>query len=349
MSIRVPSLVIPRYGGADVFEIEEIELPVPGAGEVFVRVAAAGVNFAEVFCRLGLYKHAPPPPFVPGFEFAGTVEAVGDGVALAIGTPVLGVVRFGGYQGGIVIDARRVRPIPAGWTMAEAAAFPAAALTAAYGLLEPGNLRQGETIVVHSAAGGVGSMAVQLAKALGAQVVGTVGSDHKLQVLEELGCDVALNYKEGNWAAAVKESVGSVDVVFDALGGRYLRDGYDLLGRRGRLISYGLGTMTPRGNRPNPFRLFWQYLQIPRFSVFPLISDNKLVAGFNVLLLWDDLAILGELMNRCMTFAEQGKMRPRVSQVVPYDRVADVHRALQSGTTTGKMVLSFSSSTGNEC
>ena len=340
--MRAPQIVITRYGGPEVLEVHETEVPDPGPGEVRIHVMAAGINFAEVFCRLGLYKHAPPPPFVPGFEFAGRIDAVGEGVTeRKVGESVLGVTRFGGYQGGLVIDAVRVRPIPEGWSFEEAAAFPAAALTAAYGLLEPGRLRAGERVVIHSAAGGVGSTAVQIAQAVGAQVVGTCGSDAKLPVLEALGCDVALNYKKGNWANEVRQALGPVDVVFDALGGPYLEAGYDLLRPGGRLISYGLGTMTPAGRRPNWLKLAWQYMRIPRFSVFPMISENRLVAGFNVLLLWDQVDLLGELFDRCLAWGSEGKLRPRVSQVAPYTDAGVLHEAMQGGQTTGKLVLRF--------
>jgi alcohol dehydrogenase len=340
--MKVPAIVITRYGGPEVMEVQEVEVPPPGPGQVRVRVHAAGINFAEVFCRLGLYKHAPEPPFVPGFEFAGEIVDIGPGVSgLSPGERVLGVTRFGGYQGGLLADAARVRLIPEGWSYEEAAAFPAAALTAAYGLLEAGRLRSGEQVVIHSAAGGVGSTAVQIAHAVGASVVATAGSDAKLPLLEELGCALVLNYKKGAWADRVRELAGEVDLVFDALGGRYLREGYGLLRHNGRLVSYGLGTMTPSGARPNWLKLAWQYTQIPRFSVFPMISENRTVSGFNVLLLWDQMEILGGLLDRCLDWAEQGKLRPRVSQVRPYTEAGALHAAMQTGKTTGKLVLSF--------
>jgi len=341
-NLKAPQIVIGRYGGPEVLEIRETSVAPPETGQVRVRVAAAGINFAEVFCRLGLYRHAPPAPFVPGFEFAGEVESVGEGVPSEwLGRPVMGVTRFGGYQGAVVVDLERVRPLPEGWTLEEGAAFPAAALTAAYGLLEPGRLRRGERIVIHSAAGGVGSTAVQIAHAIGAEVIGTCGRDEKVSVIEKMGCRLSLNYKKGDWAEHVRQELGPVDVVFDALGGSYLRDGYRLLRPGGRLISYGLGTMTPAGSRPNYFKLAWQYLQIPRFSVFPLISDNKQVSGFNVLLLWDRMELLGEVFDRCTEWANAGQVRPLLGSVVSYREVSDAHAALQSGSTTGKLVLRF--------
>ena len=340
--MQVPAVVITRYGGPEVFEVQSVQIPEPGPGQIRVRVHAAGINFAEVFCRLGLYKHAPPPPFVAGFEFAGEVVDVGPEVTdFCAGDRVLGATRFGGYQGGLLADASRVRLIPDGWTMEEAAALPAAALTAAYGLLEAGRLRSGERVVIHSAAGGVGSTAVQIAHAVGAEVVGTAGSDAKLPLLEEMGCRVVLNYKKGAWTEHVRDAVGEVDVVFDALGGRYVREGYGLLRPNGRLVSYGLGTMTPAGKRPNWLKLAWQFTQIPRFSIFPMISENRTVSGFNVLLLWDQIALLGGLFDRCMQWGREGKLKARVSQVVPYTDAGEVHAAMQSGSTTGKLVLTF--------
>ena len=341
-TIQVPQVVIERYGGPEVLQVQQVTLQPPGPGQVRVRVHAAGINFAEVFCRLGLYRHAPPAPFVPGFEFAGSIEVVGEGVpASRIGERVIGVTRFGGYQGAVVVDVMRTRPLPVGWTIEEGAAFPAAALTAAYGLMEPGRLKHGERVVIHSAAGGVGSTAVQMAHAMGAEVVGTCGHEEKISMIEGMGCRLALNYKDGDWSRRVMDELGPVDLVFDALGGSYLRQGYGLLRPGGRLVSYGLGTMTPSGKRPNYLKLAWQYLHIPRFSVFPLISDNKQIAGFNVLLLWDRDELLNAIFDQCMEWANAGTVRPRIGQTVSYTRVAEAHAALQSGTTTGKLVILF--------
>ncbi len=341
-TITVPQVVIARKGGPEVLQVQDVDVPSAGPGQVRVRVAASGINFAEVFCRLGMYRHAPPIPFVPGFEFSGTVESVGEGVDTGwMGRSVMGVTRFGGYQGAVVVDLERVRSLPSDWSMEEGAAFPAAALTAAYGLLEPGRLRSGERIVIHSAAGGVGSTAVQMAHALGAEVVGTCGRDEKLPVLEKLGCRMMLNHKHGDWDQQIRDELGEVDVVFDALGGSYLKKGYALLRPGGRLVSYGLGTITPSGSRPNYLKLALQYFQIPRFSIFPMISDNKQVAGFNVLLLWDRMETLNGVFDQCVDWAQSGAVRPQLGGVFSHRDVGQAHAALQSGTTTGKLVIRF--------
>lgn len=339
--MQITRVVLTRHGGPEVLVPEQGELPAPGPGQVRVAVRAAGINFAEVFCRLGLYKAAPPPPFVPGFEYAGQVVDAGPGADFSPGEAVLGVTRFGGYQSGVVADADRVRRLPAGWSFEEGAALPAAGLTAAYGLIELGRLRPGERVVIHSAAGGVGSVAVQLARAKGAFVIGTVGSDAKLPVLEALGCDQSLNYKRGDWAAEVHAAGGPVDLVFDALGGPYVRAGYRLLRSRGRLVSYGFGTMTPAGSRPNWLKLAWSALQMPLFSPLGLVGENKVVAGFNVLLLWDAMHVLGPLFDEILALARGGQLRPRVGEAAPHTEVGRLHAALQSGATTGKLVITF--------
>jgi len=333
--------MLTRFGGPEVLELQEVDLPAPGPGEVLVRVRAAGINFAEVFCRLGLYAAAPPPPFVPGFEFAGDVVEAGPDSRWKAGDRVLGVSRFGAYQGGLVAEAARIRPMPQGWSYEEAGGLPAALLTAAYGLYEIGHLRAGERVVVHSAAGGVGSLAVQLARARGAVVVGTCGSDAKLPVLERLGCDLALNYKQGDWDARVREALGPVDLIFDALGGPFLRQGYRLLRTRGRLICYGFGSMTPAGDRPNWLRLAWQWLATPRFNPLDLVGDSRVVAGFNVLRLWDHLDVLGELFDEALGLVADGKVRVLIGEAAPYTEVGRLHAALQSGRTTGKLILTF--------
>ena len=339
--MRVPQMVITRYGGPEVFKTEWVELPAPEPGQVRVDVRAAGINFAEVFCRLGLYKLAPKPPFVPGFEFAGVVVDAGVGSPWRAGDRVMGVSRFGAYSGGLVLPGDRLRAMPAGWSFEEAAGLPAAALTAGYGLYELGRLRPGERVLIHSAAGGVGSTAVQLARSRGAFVVGTVGRPEKLEVLEGLGVDLGLERAGGEWAQRVRESVGEVDVVFDALGGADLKRGYDLLATGGRMVSYGLGSMTPTGNRPNWLKLAWQWSRQPRFSLFDLIGETRSIAGFNVLRLWDRLDLLGPLFDECVALAEAGSLRTRVSEAVSYERVGELHGRLQGGRTTGKLVLQF--------
>lgn len=343
--MRVPVLVITRYGGPEVIEVQEKEVQPPGPGEVRVDVLAAGINFAEVFCRLGLYKLAPKPPFVPGFEFAGVVVDAGPGAAWAPGDRVMGVSRFGSYAGGLTAQSDRLRAVPEGWSFAEAAGFPAAALTAAYGLLELGRLRAGERVLIHSAAGGVGSTAVQLARARGAYVVGTVGRAEKLPVLETLGVDLPLVRGGADWVSQVREHTGELDIVFDAIGGAELRRGYRLLAPRGRLVSYGMGSMTPTGRRPNYLKLAWQVLRNPRISVFDLIGETRSVAGFNVLRLWDRLDVLGPYFDECVAHARAGELRTRMGEVAPYTEVGRLHAALQSGQTTGKLVLEFPATT----
>jgi alcohol dehydrogenase len=152
---------------------------------------------------------------------------------------------------------------------------------------------------------------------------------------------MAMNYKTEDWAGRVRAELGGVDLVFDALGGRYLRDGYELLNANGRLVSYGLGTMTPAGRRPNWLKLAWQYIQLPRFSVFPMISNNRSVAGFNVLLLWDRLDLLDPLLDQCLQWAAEDQLRPRVSEVLSYTEAGALHERMQTGQTTGKLVLRF--------
>ena len=208
--MRAQRIVIDRVGGPEVLRLEEIDLPDPGPGEVAVGVRAAGLNFADVFCRLGLYEAAPRPPFAPGFEVAGTIDGVGEGVSgLTPGDRVLALTRFGGYASRINLAADRVRPLPSSWSFEQGAAFPVVFLTAWYGLRHLARLREGETLVVHSAAGGVGTAACQIGRALGARVIGTVGSPAKEAVAREHGAgEVVVSRRYRVWgkirAAGVK-------------------------------------------------------------------------------------------------------------------------------------------------
>jgi NADPH:quinone reductase-like Zn-dependent oxidoreductase len=335
-------IVIPRTGGADVLSIETIPAAPPGAGEVAIEVAAIGINLADVFCRLGLYRAAPPLPFSPGFEVAGIVSAVGpDTTGIAVGDRVIAVTRFGGYTSRLVIGAEWVRPLPDGWTMADGAAFPVVFLTAYHGLVTLGRIAADETVVVQSAAGGVGTAACQLARAAGARVIGTVGSEAKRQVALDAGAEhVVVSRDYAVWDEIDRLTDGhGVDVVFDAVGGPGLRRGFETLTPGGRLIVYGFAEMLPRGGRRNWPALAWRYLRTPRFNPLRMTESNRTVAGFNLVYLWGRPALFASAIDALTALATDDRIRPVVGRTFPFERVADAHAFLQSRRSTGKVVL----------
>jgi NADPH:quinone reductase-like Zn-dependent oxidoreductase len=337
---KAERVVVTRFGGPHVLELREEDLPPLAKGQLLLRVRAAGVNFADIFAREGLYGPGPRAPFVPGFEVAGEVEAAGPDTPKPEGR-VFAVSRFGGYSSRLVVQAARTYPIPRDWTFEEAAGFPGTYLTAWQGIANVARMRAGEKLLVHSAAGGVGIAAGQIARALEIEAIGTVGSPGKLEEARAAGYAHVFDYKARDFEAAVREvSPAGVDVVLDAIGGGgVFEKGYRLLRPGGRLLCYGLAGMTPRGVRPSYLRLALEWLRLPRFDPIRLIDDNKTVSGFQVLRLWEEEAVLQDSMKDLLALAEKGALRPRVSRTFPLAQAAAAHQLLHSGTTTGKLIL----------
>ncbi len=338
-------VVIPRPGGYERLSLEPIGIPMPKAGEVVVATEAIGVNYADCVIRMGLYASAKEFvgwPITPGFEFAGTVIAVGEGVSgFAAGAKVFGVTLFGGYSTHVVVPQHQLFPLPSKLEPAQAAGFPAVFLTAYYALFELAHPRPGANILVHSAAGGVGSALVQLGRVSGCRVVGVVGSSHKVETARAMGADVVIDKsREDLWRAAEKAAPKGYDVVLDANGVATLGQSYAHLASPGKLVIYGFHSMLPRqGGRPNWLKLAWDWLRTPRYNPLTLTNDNTSVLAFNLSYLFEQRHILDEAMTRMVTWVEEGKLvAPPVTRFA-LDKVADAHRAIESGTTVGKLVL----------
>jgi alcohol dehydrogenase len=339
--VQFKRVVIPRVGGPEVLTVEDFEpLPLSG-GEVAIDVSAVGLNFADVFCRLGLYRAAPPFPFTPGFEVSGIIAETGDGVTnLAVGDRVLATTRFGGYTTRLHVGAEWVRHLPEGWSFEDGAAFPVVYLTAYYGLVTVGRLGAGETVVVQSAAGGVGTAACQIARALDARVIGTVGSEAKRRVALDAGAEqVLVSHRYDVWDEIAGLTDGKVDVVFDAVGGSGLRRGFNMLRAGGRLVVYGFAEMMPKGGRRNWPLLAWRYLRTPRFSPIDMTGSNRSVAGFNLVHLWNQLELFESVTGDLLAMVERGEIRPFVGATYPFHGVGDAQAFLQSRQSTGKVVL----------
>ncbi len=326
---------IPSAGGYDRLTLLTEPDPVAKAGEVLVRAEAIGVNFADCIVRMGLYESAKKYvgwPITPGFEVAGETPD---------GRKVVAVTRFGGYATHVVVPENQVFAIPAGWSVAEAAAFPSVTLTAHYALHELCRARKGTRVLVHSAAGGVGSALVVLAKLAGCRVVGVVGGAHKVAHVQALGADVVIDKRAQDlWREAERASPEGYDVVLDANGVETLRASYQHLAPTGRLVIYGFHTMMSRGRgTPSWPKLAVDWLRTPRFDPLAMTNDNKSVMAFNLSYLFERTDILAEAMGTLLGLANEGKLAPPKVTTFPLDRVKDAHRALESGETIGKLVL----------
>ncbi len=310
---------IHEFGGAGNLAVDEIVKPEPGDGEVLIKTAAAGINYADIMLRQNKYLFSPTLPFTLGFEVAGTVEAVGGGVTnAAAGQRVLATIRGGGYAEYAVANSATVVSIPNELGFGEATALLVQGLTT-LGLLV--DLSEGQTILVHAAAGGVGSLIVQVAKLRGATVIGTASSSEKLEKAIALGADHGVNYSEEDWTGQILQLTGGkgVDVIIEMIGGEVGRQNQKVLAAGGTMHVYGAVT--------------GEDFQI---SALSLLGKMQKVSGYNLNLETpDNLAkFTAELIN----LVGEKKLKIEVTEF-PLEKAADAHRAIEGRKTTGKVVL----------
>ncbi|MBX3232243.1 MAG: zinc-binding dehydrogenase [Labilithrix sp.] len=346
MFVIVKRVRIRSAGGYEKLEIEEVAAREPAQGEVRIAVEAIGVNFADCIVRMGLYASAKEYvgwPITPGFEVAGRVDRVGEGVTRhRVGDRVIGLTRFDGYATSVVVPEHQAFGFPAAWSMEAAAGFAVVFFTADYALSELAHPRKGASLLVHSAAGGVGTALLQLARAYELRAIGVVGAPHKVKVAKEQGAEHVIDKSsEDLWAAAERYAPKGYDVVLDANGVETLAGSYEHLRPTGRLVVYGFHTMMRRGGPGTPSwpKLALDWLRTPRFNPLDLTNDNKSVMAFNLSYLFEERALIDEARARLMALADRGAITPPATRAFPFDAVADAHRAIESGTTTGKLVL----------
>jgi NADPH:quinone reductase-like Zn-dependent oxidoreductase len=330
------AVVITKHGDLSVLKVQERpDPPPPAAGQVRIAVRAAGVNFADHLARVGLYPDAPKPPCVVGYEVAGTIEAVGDGIDPArVGERVLAGTRFGGYSEIANVAAADTFALPDALSFEQGAAIPVNYATAWAALHGYGSLRAGERVLIHAAAGGVGIAAVQFAKAAGAEVHGTA-SPGKHKRLAEFGVDNAIDYRREGWW----QGLGPYDIVLDALGGTSLRRSYELLRPGGRLVAYGLSAMQ-QGEKRSLRRAAPQALSMLRgFNLIKQLEESKAVIGLNMLRLWDDRGTLDPWISPLLTALSDGTVSPVVHAAVPFAEAPEAHRILAARENVGKVVL----------
>src|SRR5215510_17750 len=333
------SVWIPRTGPPEVLEVREGPDPQPGPGEILIRVRASGVNFADVMARLGLYPDAPRRPCVVGYEVAGTVERVGAGVdgQLTAGRRVVALTRFGGYAEAVSVPAAQVFPLPEKMSFPEGAAIPVNYLTAVLMLRHFGNVRSGDRVLVHAAAGGVGMAAIQLCRIAGAEVIGTASASKHAR-LKELGVAHCIDYRTEDFEEGVKRVTNGrgVDIVLDATGA--FRKSYRCLAPLGRLVCFGL-SQASSGMGPSRVRALLAVAQLPWFHPIKLMNDNKAVVGVNLGHLWDHIGMLRREMMGLLADYDGGRIKPVVGKTFPLGDAAKAHRFMQERQNVGKVVL----------
>lgn len=337
---------ITKTGGPEVLEVREAPTPQPGPGEVLIRVEAAGINFADLMARQGLYPGAPKPPCVVGYEVAGTVEAVGPGVeALSEGTPVLALTRFGGYASHVVVPERQVFERPDEMPPELGAALPVNYLTAFQALVVMGGIRHAQElggtrmrVLVHGASGGVGTAAADVARIYGVELFGTA-SAHHLDYARERGYDHAIDYRSTDWVAEVRRLTDGrgVDLVLDPIGGSHWAQSFRALAPTGRLVIYGISAAFGRGK----LDIAREALKIPwrRFSPFYLMQANRGVLGVHLGSLWEVGDEVAGWARKLLNYYRQGRVRPHVDRTFRFEEAAQAHAYVEARQSVGKVVL----------
>lgn len=301
---------------------------------------AAGVNFADIMARLGLYPDAPPPPVVVGYEVAGVVDAVGAGVdGFRAGDRVLALTRFGGYSSAVVVPVAQVFRTPSQLSDVEAATLPVNYLTASIALYRLANVNPGETVLVYGAGGGVGIAATQLAKLRRAIVIGTASAG-KLDAIRALGVDHAIDRQRENVSSVVRRitSGRGADVILDPIGGRNFGVSYRLLAPLGRLVIYGVSSLAG-GERRSLWRIVPTLLAMRSFKPLSLMNQNRAVMGLNLGHLWTETSQLRAAMELILQDVAAAHLRPVVAKTFALADAAGAHRYLQSRANIGKVVL----------
>lgn len=335
-------IVIPRHGPPEVLELQTSPDPEPGPGEVRVRVEAAGVNFADVLARMGLYPEAPPLPAVVGFEAAGRIDAVGEGVDEdRVGEPVVALTGHGAYADLLCLPASRAFRRPDGMSAAEAAAMPVVYLTAHVALRVMGSLGPGERVLVHNAGGGVGLAALDLCRIEGATAYGTA-SPWKHDALRERGAAACIDYRSRDFEGEIDRITGGegVHVVLDPLGGDSWKKSYRCLCATGRLVIFGM-SRGARGRKRRWLDVVRTLASTPWLTLNPmrLMRDSRAVVGVNLQRLRGRPADARRWTERLFAEYEAGELRPRVDRAFPFSEAAEAHAYIQDRENLGKVVL----------
>jgi NADPH2:quinone reductase len=330
---------VDRYGGPERLTLRERPDPRLAPGEVLVRTAAIGLNFADLFVRSGDYPRTPETPFVPGMEVSGTIEALGEGVAsLTLGQRVVAVPLFGGHAEKVAVAASRVFPLPDGVDLVEAAAVPVVFLTAWY-LCARAEVAAGDRVVVTAAAGGVGTALLQLLALRQARALALVGSEGKRAVCRELGARETGLYDDAE-ALVDRAFDGKADAVADAIGGRLFRRLWKRLGPAGRYVLYGFAAASGASGVAK-LTAARELLAMGFLSPYSFVQSCRTLIGFNLSLLPDRTGELRRAAEEILGLWKLGRIRPILGPKFPFERLPDAHRTLAGRGTTGKVVITL--------
>lgn len=331
---------ISKAGPPEVLQIQESPDPLPRGGEVRIRVEAVGVNFADIMGRMGVYRDAPLIPYVPGYEVAGVVDAIGQGVPnLQEGDGVFALTRFGGYSDLVCVPYRQVFRRLEWMSATDAAALPFNYLMAYLMLLVMGSLRAGDKVLIHSVAGGAGLAALDICQIMGAETYGTA-SPEKHDFLRGRGLHYPIDYRNQDFEIVLKDLTGGrgVQIILDPFGGRYWVKNYRLLMPTGRLIHYGLRSLAP-GKRRSRLTAVRELIMLPFYTPLKLMDDNKAIIGVNMAHLWSHIHLQREWMRQLVAWYDEALFRPTIDRTFDFVQAAAAHHYIQDRKNRGKVLL----------
>jgi NADPH:quinone reductase-like Zn-dependent oxidoreductase len=327
-----------RAGSINNMKLIEQDLPDPAGNEVTVEVKCIGLNFADIFSILGLYKAAPKFNLIPGLEFSGLVIKKGENVKeFSIGDRVYGATKFGGYVSHLNLDQSYLLKLPGDWTFEEGASFIVQSLTAYYALVVLGEVNQNKTVLIHSAAGGVGLNANRIAKKFSAFTIGTIGNKSKIELLKSEGYDKII-VRDKNIKKNIQEALGNrpLDIVLEAVGSKVFKISFNLLTHTGRIIVYGAGAYSTGNSSNNLFKLAYKFFTRPKVDPLRMIEQNRAVMAFNLIWIYEKGEYLRKLLDEVIKL---NLRKPIINHTYSFENLPDAVRALKSGKTTGKVVV----------
>lgn len=334
------AIVTTRNGYADVMKVETRPDPVPGQGDVLIRVKAAGINFADILARQGLYPDGPPKPCIMGYEVSGIIEAAGEGVDPAVvGEPVIAMTRFNGQAELVVVPDAQVFEKPAQLSFEQGAALPVNYLTAWALIVTMGGLKRDEAILIHNAGGGVGLAALDIAKHIGARTFGTASAG-KHEFLRERGLDHPIDYRNQDWVSVLMDLTNGrgVELVIDPLGGKSWNESYRALRSTGRMGVFGMSVASASGIA-GKLKALKAVLTMPRYAPLGLMNRNKGVFGLNLGHMWREGEKVASWTQEILRGVQEGWIRPHVDRAFSFDQIQDAHSYIEARKNIGKVVL----------
>lgn len=333
------AIVLRKFGGPEVLAASEVPDPKPGRGEVVVKVGFAGLNYAEILSRKGLYGWAPRLPYVLGMECSGVIEQVGEGVdSSRVGERVMAGAKYGAYAEKIAVPCENALPLVNGFSMEEGASFLVNYLTAWVSLFEMAKVNPGEKVLVTAAAGGVGTAAVQLASRAGCEVYGMAGSREKIELVKSLGAEEGFNYRNPDCFKELIAVSGGVDVVLEVVGGKVFSRAVDVLNPFGRMVVAGFASLDL--NKWNPLSWLKTWRDIPRVKVGKLAERSIAIMSSHLgYLLEHEPGRMGRIYKDMHSFVIEHEIKPVVGGVFPFSQAGAAHEYIESRKSSGKVLL----------